>query len=66
MKCNIFELLAPLDFRSRLSKVDAIEAALRVITVPLYLYLPYNTGSPVFTVMGSSFLPGPAAITLPR
>src|SRR5579875_4085875 len=33
------------------------------ISVPAYL--PYNTVSPSFTVTGSSFLPGPAAITTP-
>src|SRR6478672_3526263 len=34
------------------------------ISVPAYL--PYKTVSPSFTVTGSSFLPGPAAITTPR
>src|SRR5882757_3373170 len=34
------------------------------ISVPAYL--PYNTVSPTFTVTGSSFLPGPAATTVPR
>ena len=32
------------------------------ISVPAYL--PYKTVSPSFTVTGSSFLPGPAAITI--
>src|SRR6476620_8788960 len=35
-----------------------------VISVPAYL--PYKTVSPVLTVTGSSFLPGPAAKTIPR
>src|SRR5690242_1878661 len=35
-----------------------------LISVPAYL--PYKTVSPFFTVTGSSFLPGPAAITVPR
>jgi len=34
------------------------------ISVPEYL--PYNTVSPTLTVTGSSFLPGPAATTVPR
>jgi len=34
------------------------------ISVPAYL--PYRTVSPIFTVTGSSFLPGPAATTVPR
>src|SRR6202044_1899709 len=34
------------------------------ISVPAYL--PYNTVSPIFTVTGSSFFPGPAATTVPR
>jgi hypothetical protein len=34
------------------------------ISVPAYL--PYSTVSPTFTVTGSSFLPGPAATTVPR
>ncbi len=34
------------------------------ISVPAYL--PYNTVSPIFKVTGSSFLPGPAATTVPR
>jgi hypothetical protein len=34
------------------------------ISVPEYF--PYNTVSPIFTVTGSSFFPGPAATTVPR
>jgi hypothetical protein len=35
-----------------------------VISVPAYL--PYSTVSPDFTVTGSSFFPGPAAMIVPR
>ena len=43
---------------------DQVICAFDLISVPAYL--PYKTVSPAFTVTGSSFLPGPAAITVPR